>query len=122
MDARRYGCDFNWRQDKTLPEKDPAKTILQPRNNLLCGVKILENQMITHRKPLLTSSSYWVTLRPERPSYRVFAKQMTNVPAVCRTTMPPVEEARAKRPGSVPTAAATMPTRRGGQLADSLSP
>src|ERR1700722_7064449 len=97
MDATRYGCDFNWDQDKTLPEKDPAKTILQPRNNLLCGVKILENQMITHRKPLLTSSSYWVTLQPERMSYRVFAKQMTNVPAACRVA--PVEEAKAAGSG-----------------------
>src|SRR5450631_1448340 len=25
MDATRYGCDFNWVEDKTLPEKDPAK-------------------------------------------------------------------------------------------------
>jgi hypothetical protein len=50
-----------------------------------------------------------VTLRPETPSYLVFAKQMKNVPAVCRATMPTVEEARAKRPSSAPTAAATMP-------------
>lgn len=98
MDATRYGCDFNWEQDKTLPEKDPAKTILRPSNNLLCGVKILENQMITLRKPLLTSSSYWVTLRPGRPSYLVFAKQMTNVPAACRIA--PVEVAKAGRNGS----------------------
>jgi hypothetical protein len=109
MDAKRYGCDFNWEQDKRLAEKSPAKTILTPENNLLCGVKILENQMLTQRKPLLTASSYWVTLRPGRPSYLMFAKQMKNVPAVCRATMPPIEEARAKRPGSVPTAAATIP-------------
>ncbi len=101
MDATRYGCDFNWEQDKLLREKDPAKTILQPTNNLLCGVKILENQMITLRKPLLTSSSYWVTLRPGRPSYLVFAKQMTNVPAACRVA--PVEEAKAGRSGSEAT-------------------
>jgi hypothetical protein len=93
MDATRYGCDFNWEQDKLLPEKDPAKTILRPSNNLLCGVKILENQMVTHRRPLLTSSSYWVTLQPDRPSYLVFAKQMTNVPAACRVA--PVEAAKA---------------------------
>ncbi len=109
MDAERYGCDFNWKQDKRLAEKSPAKTILTPKNNLLCGVKILENQMLTQRKPLLTASSYWVTLRPATPSYQVFAKQMKNVPAVCRATMPPVEEARAKRPGGVPAAAATIP-------------
>ena len=109
MDAERYGCDFDWEQDKVLAEKSPAKTILTPKNNLLCGVKILENQMLTQKKPLLSPSSYWVTLRPERPSYVVFAKQMKNVPAVCRAAMPPREEARAKRPGSVPVAAATMP-------------
>jgi hypothetical protein len=84
MDAERYGCDFDWQADKVLPEKDPAKTILQPRNNLTCGVKILEDQLITHKRPLLTRSSYWSTLQPGRPSYHVFAKQMTNVPAACR--------------------------------------
>jgi hypothetical protein len=109
MDATRYGCDFDWKQDKGLAEKSPAKTILTPRNNLLCGVKILENQMLTQRKPLLSASSYWVTLRPATPSYLVFAKQMKNVPAVCRATTPPVEEAKAKRPSSIPTAAATIP-------------
>lgn len=91
MDAQRYGCDFDWDKDKQLPEKDPAKTILQPRNNLTCGVKILENQLIAQRKPLLSQSGYWSTLRPGGPSYRVFAKQMTNVPAVCRLAPSPGE-------------------------------
>jgi hypothetical protein len=110
MDAKRYGCDFDYERDKGLATKSPEKTILTPKNNLLCGVKILENQMLNLHKPLLTPSSYWVTLRPGRPSYLVFAKQMKNVPAVCRTAMPPVEEARAKRPSSAPeAAAATVP-------------
>jgi hypothetical protein len=105
MDATRYGCDFDWEQDKTLAEKDPAKTILQPRNNLLCGVKILENQIVTQRKPLLAPSSYWVTLRPGTPSYLVFAKQMKNVPTVCREGMSPVETAKRRHPGNVPAEA-----------------
>jgi hypothetical protein len=109
MDAERYGCDFNWDQDKALPEKDPAKTILQPSNNLLCGVKIMENQMLTQRKPLLSSSSYWVTLRPSTASYLVFAKQMKNVPAACRQGMRPVKEAKTKRTGSGATAAVAVP-------------
>jgi hypothetical protein len=104
MDATRYGCDFNWRQDKALPEKDPGKTILRPRNNLLCGVKIMENQVITQRRPLLTEASYWVTLRPAHPSYQVFAKQMKNVPAVCRIA--PTEEAKARH--TVKRSAATV--------------
>jgi hypothetical protein len=82
-DHKRYGCDFNWQVDRALRANDPAKTILQPKNNLECGVKILVNQTIVHHKPLLTRSGYWSTLRPDGLSFRVFAKQMTNPPAAC---------------------------------------
>jgi hypothetical protein len=82
-DANRYGCDFYWAGDRRLAEHDPQKTILQPKNNLLCGVKILTNQLIRQRKPLLTSSSYWSTLRPGWPGYDTFLKQMTNAPSAC---------------------------------------
>jgi hypothetical protein len=102
MDAERYGCDFNWQHDRTLPEKDPARTILQPENNLLCGVKIMQNQMLRQRKPLLSSTSYWVTLRPATISYKVFAKQMKNVPAACSNSMPPEEKAKNRQPGETP--------------------
>ncbi|HTY83789.1 MAG TPA: hypothetical protein VMB19_06205, partial [Silvibacterium sp.] len=83
MDADRYGCNFDWDTDKTLPLKDPARTILQPQNNLECGVKILDNQLFVLHKPLLSSTSYWSTLQPGTVSYRVFARQMTNVPSAC---------------------------------------
>jgi hypothetical protein len=82
-DHKRYGCDFNWAVDRALKANDPAKTILQPKNNLECGVKILYNQIIVQHQPLLSRSGYWSTLRPDGPSYRVFAKQMTNPPAAC---------------------------------------
>jgi len=82
-DSDRYNCDFDWDNDKQLPEHDPSKTILQPKNNLLCGIKILKNQLIDLDEPLLTPKSYWSTLRPGTVSYRVFAKQMTNVPVAC---------------------------------------
>ena len=82
-DEKRYGCDFNWAADRMLKARDPARTILQPKNNLECGVKILEQQMIGRHKPLLSRSGYWATLRPGTASYRMFAKQMANVPAVC---------------------------------------
>jgi hypothetical protein len=82
-DHKRYGCDFNWQVDRALKANDPAKTILQPKNNLECGVKILVNQTIIQHKPLLSRSGYWSTLRPDGPSYHVFAKQMTNPPAAC---------------------------------------
>ena len=82
-DSRRYGCDFDWSADKHLPPHDPRKTILQPDNNLLCGVSILGNQLIDQKKPLMSVSSYWSTLRPGWPGSKVFLKQMRNVPAAC---------------------------------------
>jgi hypothetical protein len=82
-DQKRYGCDFDWERDKTLKVNDPERTILQPKNNLECGVKILDHQLIEQHKALLSSTGYWGTLRPGTMSYRVFAKQMTNVPAAC---------------------------------------
>ncbi len=83
MDQERYGCDFDWEKDKDLAEHDPAKTILQPRNNLLCGVNIIHNQLLSQHKPLLSSTSYFSTLQPGTVSVKVFLKQMANVPAVC---------------------------------------
>jgi hypothetical protein len=82
-DQTRYGCDFDWDADKTLKADDPAKTILQPKNNLECGVKILDHQIFEQHKPLLSASGYWSTLRPGNVDYRMFAKQMTNVPLAC---------------------------------------
>ncbi len=83
QDAERYGCDFDWEHDKELGLKDADRTILQPEKNLKCGVKIMENQIIKQKKPLIVRSSYWSTLQPGTKSYRVFAKQMANVPAAC---------------------------------------
>jgi len=84
MDQERYGCDFDWEKDKALDEHDPTKTILQPKNNLLCGVNIIRNQLIDQHKPLLSSTSYFATLQPGTMSVKVFLKQMANVPAVCK--------------------------------------
>jgi hypothetical protein len=87
-DSERYGCDFDWNHDKSLPAHDAAKTILQPKNNLLCGIRIMKNQLVDLHEPLLTSKSYWSTLRPSTLSYRVFVKQMANAPATCGTKAP----------------------------------
>lgn len=87
-DAKRYGCDFDWDRDRQLKPNDPSRTILQPKNNLECGVKILDNQIITQHRPLFSREGYWSTLRPGTVSYRVFAKQMANVPPACRAASP----------------------------------
>jgi hypothetical protein len=91
MDASRYGCDFDWEKDKELPEKDSRKTILQAGNNLTCGIRILKMQLIDKRKKLVTRSSYWETLRAGTSGYRVFVKQMTNVPDTCRLSAPNIQ-------------------------------
>jgi len=89
QDAKRYGCDFDWKNDRNLNEHDPDKTILRPKNNLECGVKILQRQLVNHRRPLLSKLSYWSVLRPGWPGNHVFLKQMSNVPETCgRTLMP----------------------------------
>ncbi len=94
MDDLRYGCNFDWARDRELPEHDPDKSILEPRNNLFCGVKIVERQLVKNHKPLLSDGSYWSTLRPDNASFAVFEKQMANVPAYCS-----VDENRADADG-----------------------
>lgn len=94
MDSDRYGCDFDWEKDKGLPVRAPDKTIFQPKNNLLCGIKILDYQLITLKRPLLSGKSYWSTLQPGTVSYKVFHRQMANVPESCRDARPGWNEAQ----------------------------
>ncbi len=82
-DQKRYNCDFDYDADRKLKAGDPARTILQPKNNLECGIKILDQELFQQHKPLLSHSEYWSTLQPGTVSYRIFAKQMANVPPVC---------------------------------------
>jgi len=82
-DQKRYACNFDFDADRKLRANDPSRTILQPKNNLECGIKILEQALVQQHKPLLSRTQYWSTLQPGTASYRVFAKQMTNVPAAC---------------------------------------
>lgn len=105
MDQERYGCDFDWEKDKVLDEHDPNKTILQPKNNLLCGVNIIRYQLIDQHKLLLSSTSYFATLQPGTISIRVFLRQMANVPEVCKR---PVETEPQSQP-ALREATDTMP-------------
>lgn len=114
MDSERYGCDFDWNSDKHLPEKDPNRTILQPKNNLLCGIKILDNQLIAQGKPLFSSTSYWETLQPGKPGYRIFREQLANLPLVCRVAPGKTSggnDARRNRAGRAETRAAAGAAR-----------
>jgi hypothetical protein len=83
QDQERYGCDFDWTRDRELASDSPDKTILQPKNNLECGVKILSNQIITQNRKLISNKAYWSPLQPGTVPYRTFVKQMVNPPAAC---------------------------------------
>jgi hypothetical protein len=96
-DQKRYGCDFDWEADRKLRPGDPGRTILQPRNNLECGVKIMDQELIVQHKPLLSRTQYWATLQPGTMSYRVFAKQMANVPKACGVQAKPHRRAHPSR-------------------------
>jgi hypothetical protein len=111
MDADRYGCDFDWDRDKELPEKDPDRTILQPRNNLTCGIRILDAQIVDKDKPLISSSSYWSTLQPGTEAHRLFLKQMRNVPEVCRVSG--MDRDKANAPAPVPRTVGSTTTPAG---------
>ncbi|MGB7264357.1 MAG: hypothetical protein WBC92_02520 [Terracidiphilus sp.] len=117
MDSLRYDCDFDWRRDKSLPEHFPDKTILQPRKNLLCGVKILEDQLEKRHEPLLSNKSYWSTLRPANPSFPVFEKQMANVPSYCEVS-PRSRDLQEK--GPAPTVESTNQPPKTSQSASAL--
>jgi len=80
-DQKRYACDFNWQVDRALKTNDPAKTILQPKNNLECGVKILVNQTIVQHKPLLTG--ILVDIAPGRDEPSRIRQTDDQSPAAC---------------------------------------
>lgn len=88
-DSKRYGCSFNWKRDRELGPDSPSRSILNPINNLECGIKILSHQIIAQHKPLLSPTGYWSTLHPGTPDHQVFVKQMANTPRFCR--VPPAE-------------------------------
>lgn len=56
-------CTFNWEADKNLSPTDPAKTILDPMNNLKCGLGILANQVRRRGTLVVSTGAYWAVLK-----------------------------------------------------------
>lgn len=57
-------CKFDWDADKSLPPDSLERSILNPINNLDCGVRIL-NRQIQRRKKIATSiGAYWMVIKP----------------------------------------------------------
>lgn len=59
----RLDCGFDWSKDKNLAVKDPKKTILDPYNNLRCGIKIMSVQLKKYRSITMNSNVYWAVLK-----------------------------------------------------------
>ncbi len=59
----RLDCGFDWNKDKNLAAKDPRKTILNPYNNLRCGIKIMSIQLKKYRSITMSSNVYWAVLK-----------------------------------------------------------
>lgn len=65
QDEKSYNldCGFDWNKDKELAVKDPKKTILDPYNNLRCGIKIMATQLKKFRSITLLRNVYWAPLK-----------------------------------------------------------
>lgn len=75
QDAKYHGCAFDWSKDKSLGVKDLKKTIFDPKNNLECGMIILEKQVKTYG--ILTTKStpyYWAVLNRSNKRFAEFEK------------------------------------------------
>lgn len=56
-------CQFDWEADKN--EQSYNLTILNPKNNLECGIGIMANQIRKYKHITLEKKVYWSTLRLE---------------------------------------------------------
>jgi len=75
-------CKFDWAKDKDLHVDDPKKTILNPFNNLDCGMRILANQIQKRGKIVLQTGHYWSVLR-ESGRYSKVSSIVDKVSSFC---------------------------------------
>lgn len=54
-------CNFNWEEDNK--NNPTVTTILNPKNNLECGIGILANQIKKHHKIVIEKRAYWSILK-----------------------------------------------------------
>lgn len=73
QDSQNYPfCNqFDWNRDKNLAADDPGKTILDPKRNLACGIRILNEQVARTGLIAFDRGNYWSTLMPNGNYSRV---------------------------------------------------
>ncbi|MFN7453499.1 MAG: hypothetical protein ACK5RO_02440 [Pseudobdellovibrionaceae bacterium] len=57
------GCRFDHRADQRLAATDLRRSILQPKNNLECGVRIMARQLKKHDRIVIGSGAYWGVIK-----------------------------------------------------------
>lgn len=109
-DSRNYGkehCPFDFEKDKEIFEREyvafetarvtqpnraswtaiePNRTILDPYNNLHCGLGIMHRLLTrTHKDKSFSYATgrYWSVMRPERASYKRVRAQLTALMPAC---------------------------------------
>jgi hypothetical protein len=64
-------CNFNWEEDNLT--NPVLTTILNPKNNLECGIGILANQIRKHHRIVLEKRAYWSILKTNHKFQKIDA-------------------------------------------------
>ncbi len=56
-------CVFDWNKDQLLPETDLHRTILNPYNNLYCGIRIMADLVKANGRIVVARGGYWSTVQ-----------------------------------------------------------
>lgn len=77
-------CDFDWERDKKTDSYN--LTILNPKNNLECGIGIMASQIKRHKNITLNKGVYWSTLKLEghRTKIKEIAQMVQSRVPVCQ--------------------------------------
>lgn len=67
----KYCGEFNWDHDEELGEKDPRKTILNPRINLSCGIQIMHHKVMKTNRIAESERPYWAVIDPDHKHSRL---------------------------------------------------
>lgn len=64
-------CDFDYQSDKQYAATDVRRTILDPKNNLTCGIGILNRQVQRFNKIAVGSGAYWAVIKSTSGHHRL---------------------------------------------------
>jgi hypothetical protein len=84
QDKTDHGCaELNWTTDKKLAVTDPTKTTFDPVANLMCGVRVLNDQ-VAKAGQIVSANNHWAALDPNAKTNRIAAlQQITNQISFC---------------------------------------